>query len=86
MLAFWSTFPAKSALPPRHEMREGSQLGSGFCSPAALAPAISSLPAEAPDIRGREDLCSLCFLQYWPTEPMNRIKCVNDRHMAKLKS
>ena len=86
MLAFWSTLPAESALPPRHEMREGSQLGSRCCSPAVLAPAISSLPAEVPDIRGREDLCSLCLLQYWPTESMNRIKCVNGRHMAKLKS
>lgn len=53
MLAFWSTFSAKSALPPKHEMREGNQLGSGSCSLAALAPAISSLPAKAPDIRGR---------------------------------
>ena len=55
MLAFWSTLPAESALPPRHEMREGSQLGSRCCSPAVLAPAISSLPAEVPDIRGREE-------------------------------
>lgn len=53
MLVFWSTFPTESALPSRHEMGEGSQLGSRSCSPAVLAPAIPSLPAEVPDIRGQ---------------------------------